>query len=43
MKKEAEWVGTVSYQNMVRLDATLTDVNNRIVKLKNDTFRIERI
>lgn len=42
MKKEVQWVGTVSYSNMVRLDRSLTDNKNRIVNLKNDGFKIVR-
>jgi len=42
MKKEVEWIGTVSYSNMVRLDDTLTNPRNRVVKGNNDDYRIVR-
>lgn len=42
MKKESEWIGTVGYSGMVRLDGSLTNSKNRIVKLKNDGFKIVR-
>lgn len=42
MKKESEWLGTVGYSGMVRLDGSLTNPKNRIIKLKNDGFKIIR-
>jgi len=38
-KNEVEWFGEVSYQNMVRLDGSLTNPNVRIIKNKNGTFK----
>lgn len=42
MKKESEWVGTVGYSNMVRLDGTLNNSKNRIIKGNSDNYRIVR-
>lgn len=42
MKNEIEWIGTVGYQNMVRLDGTITNPRVRIVKLNSDQYRFER-
>ncbi len=42
MKKESEWVGTVGYSNMVRLDGSLTKNRNRTIKGNNDNYRIVR-
>ncbi len=42
MKKESEWVGTVGYSGMVRLDKSLTNPRNRIIKGNNDDYRIVR-
>lgn len=42
MKKEIEWIGTVGYQNMVRLDGTLTNPRSKVVKLANDEYKIVR-
>ena len=42
MKNETEWVGTVGYSQMVRLDDSLLNLNNRVVKLKNDGYKIVR-
>jgi len=42
MKKEYEWIGTVGYSGMVRLDDTLTNPRNRIVKGNNDDYTIVR-
>ena len=42
MKKEMEWIGLVGYQNNVRLDNSLTNTESKIVKLKNDQYRIDR-
>ncbi len=41
MKEEWEWIGTVSYQNMVRLDNSLSNPRNRVIKNK-DSYRIIR-
>lgn len=38
---DARFFGEVSYQNMVRLDDSLTNPNVRIVKLNDDKYRIE--
>ena len=38
-KNEIEWVGEVSYQNMVRLDGSLTNNRVRSVKLKDGSFK----
>ena len=43
MKNEIEWIGTVGYSQMVRLDNSLLNLNNRVVKLKNDGYKIVRI
>ena len=43
MKTEIEWVGTVGYSQMVRLDNSLLNLNNRVIKLKNDGYKIVRI
>lgn len=40
MKKEVEWVGTVGYQNMVRLDGSLTHPRRRTIKLNNDQYKV---
>ena len=40
MKREFEWVGTVGYSQMVRLDDSLLNLNDRVVKLKNDGYKI---
>ena len=40
LKREIEWIGTVGYSNMVRLDGSLTKPFNRVVKLKNDKYKI---
>lgn len=37
-----EWVGTVGYSGMVRLDKSLNNPRNRVVKLNDDRYRIER-
>ena len=42
MKNEIEWIGTVGYSGMVRLDNSLTNINTQIIKLKNDGFKIVR-
>lgn len=42
MKNDMAWVGTVGYSNMVRLDDSLLNLNNRVVKLKNDGYKIVR-
>ena len=42
-KNDISWLGEVGFQNMVRLDKSLNNVNTRIVKLKDDAFRIETI
>ena len=42
MKKESEWIGTVGYSGMVRLDGSLTNKKNRIVKGNSDNYRIVR-
>jgi len=42
LKKEVEWVGTVGYQNMVRLDDSLTNPRVKIVKLRNGGYKIVR-
>lgn len=42
MKKETEWVGTVSYANMVRLDGSLSNNKNKVVKGNNDDYKIIR-
>lgn len=42
MKREFEWVGTVGYSGMVRLDGSLTKPHNKIIKLKNDGYKIVR-
>lgn len=42
MKNEIEWVGTVGYSGMVRLDKSLNNVRNRIVKLNNDMYKVVR-
>lgn len=42
MKNEIEWVGTVGYQNMVRLDGSLTNPRTRIIKKSNDVYIVER-
>lgn len=39
-KNEMEWVGLVSYQNMVRLDNSLTNNKTKTVKLNNDKYKI---
>lgn len=39
MKKEVEWVGTVGYSGLVRLDGSLTNPKNRVVKLNNDKYK----
>lgn len=43
MKNEIEWVGTVGYQNMVRLDKSLDSLRTKVIKLNNDEFKIVRI
>lgn len=37
-KNETEWLGEVSYQNMVRLDGSLTNPNVKISKLKDGSI-----
>lgn len=40
LRYEVEWLGEVSYQNMVRLDGSLTNKNADVIK-KNDTIKIK--
>jgi hypothetical protein len=42
MKKESEWVGTVGYSNMVRLDKSLDNKKNKIIKGNRDNYSIVR-
>ena len=41
-KNDVTWLGEVGFQNMVRLDDTLTNPRNRVVKGNNDDYRIVR-
>lgn len=41
-KNDAGWFGQVSYQNMVRLDHSLDNPRNKVIKEKNEKFRIVR-
>lgn len=42
VKNEVEWAGCVGYQNMVRLDRSLTNSNIRVIKLNDDKYRFEK-
>jgi len=41
-KNDIEWFGEVGFSNKVRLDGSLTDNNNRVVKQRNDEIKIVR-
>lgn len=40
MKNEIEWIGTVGYSQMVRLDKSLNDNQIKIIKLNDDEYKI---
>jgi len=42
MKKEVDWVGTVGFQNMVRLDKSLNNDRSKIIKKRDGTIEIRR-
>lgn len=41
-KNEVEWFGEVGYQNMVRLDGSLTNTRSRVVEDENGKIKIVR-
>lgn len=43
IQKNFDWVGKVGYQNMVRLDGSLTNKNVRVITSKNKSIKIKRI
>lgn len=41
-KKEVEYAGTKGFQNLVRLDGSLTNPKSRVVRLNNDRIKVVR-
>lgn len=42
-KNEIEWFGETGINNMVRLDGSLNNPKARVIKLKNDKWKIKRV
>jgi hypothetical protein len=41
-KNDVSWIGEVGFSNMVRLDGSLTKLNNKVVKNRDDTVKVVR-